>query len=72
MSDIEMEAVRPKFIKDHHLTFLDDLRSSGATNMYGAAPYIQAAYRMPRDKAVATLMYWMQTFSQRHPEKAAK
>lgn len=60
---------RPSFVKDKHLTFLDNLRVSGVTNMYGASPYVQSAFRMSAERARATLVYWMQTFSQRHPER---
>lgn len=62
MSEVE----RPAFVKEKHLVFLDRLRESGVTNMYGASPYVQAAFRMSREKATATLSYWMRTFSARH------
>lgn len=68
MSEIEVEVVRPSFVKNKHLVFLDELRKSGVTNMFGSAPYVQAAFRMPREKASATVAYWIQTFEQRHPE----
>ena len=31
---------RPKFITEEHLEYLDELRESGITNMYGARPYL--------------------------------
>ena len=31
---------RPAFVEDKHLTYLDKLRESGVTNMYGARPYL--------------------------------
>lgn len=58
---------RPTFLKDHHLLFLDELRDSGATNMFGAAPYVMDAYHLSREKAVAIVSYWMKTFGERHP-----
>jgi hypothetical protein len=48
--------------------FLDDLRESGVTNMFGAAPYIAAEFDVPRSIARTYLTDWMRTFSQRHPE----
>lgn len=31
---------RPEIVTEEHLKFLDRLRESGATNMYGASPYL--------------------------------
>lgn len=60
---------RPDFVTDEHLEFLDELRSSGVTNMYGAAPYVQKAFKgLGHDKSVRVLTYWMRTFSERHPK----
>lgn len=39
--------------------FLEDLRQSGRTNMFGATPYIQSAFNLPHDKAVKYLTRWM-------------
>ena len=63
---------RPSHVKDKHLEYLDALRESGITNMYGTAPYVQRAFRMSADKAHATLICWMQTFTERHPVKQNK
>lgn len=43
--------------------FLDELRESGITNMYGAPPYLQKTYPMKRDQAVSVTSAWMKTFS---------
>jgi hypothetical protein len=54
---------RPDFVSDKHLTYLDAVRLSGVTNMFGAAPYL--VYEFPeldKRKARAVLSYWMQTF----------
>ncbi len=48
--------------------FLDGLRESGVTSMYGAAPYIQEEFGLDQPTARRMLMVWMQTFSQRHPK----
>ncbi len=47
--------------------FLDRLRESGETNMWGAAPYIQEAFGVNRTEAKQYLLNWMQTFDERHP-----
>ena len=49
-------------------TFLDELRVSGVTNMFGAAPYVEEEFGLERKEAVAVLNEWMRTFS---GEKAA-
>jgi len=48
------------------LEYLDDLRESGVTNMYGAAPYLQSAFALDKYEARAVLKDWMATFSERH------
>jgi len=59
---------RPEFLTDEHLEYLDRLRDSGATNMFGAGSYIETAFGLDRREARAVLMYWMSTFSERHGE----
>ena len=63
------EPVRPDFVDDEILEYLDELRESGVTNMYGAAPYVEADFDMDIRDARTALSYWMKTFSQRHPEE---
>lgn len=54
---------RPAGITDAHLTFLDNLRESGATNMFGAVPYLKRKFRSLSDgQAAAVLSYWMNSF----------
>lgn len=61
------QAERPDYITDDHLTFLDELRESGATNMFGARPYIMDEFPdLSNKQAAAVLGYWMKTFSARH------
>lgn len=67
MMNTETEA-RPDFITGEHLEYLDNLRKSGVTNMFGAVPYIKRAFpKLTQEQAVKVLTYWMRTFSQRHP-----
>jgi len=46
-------------------SFLDALRDSGATNMFGAAPYIQREFGVDRTRARALLLEWMKSYSSR-------
>jgi hypothetical protein len=59
------EEPRPEFVTDEHLRFLDALRESGQTNMFGAAPYIADLFEIPMQQARIILTYWMQTFGNR-------
>lgn len=60
---IESSHERPAVVEDQHLRFLDGLRESGITNMFGAAPYLVELYSVSKKDAREILSYWMQTFS---------
>ena len=45
--------------------FLDVVRSSGVTNMFGAGSYIQEHFGVSKYEAKDFLMEWMNTFSER-------
>lgn len=51
--------------KQEVFMFLDELRSTGITNMFGAAPYIQEFFGVDRKVARDLLNEWMKTFSER-------
>jgi len=54
---------------DDFLVYLDKLRESGVTNMFGAGQYLQNCFLgLTKFTANKLLVYWMQTFSERHPE----
>ena len=53
---------------DKVLAYLDKLRESGVTNMFGAVPYVRDTFLLPHQEATDSLRYWMRTFSERHPE----
>ena len=42
--------------------FLDNLRESGVTNMYGGAPYVAEQFELLLDRARAVLTDWMDNF----------
>ena len=56
---------KPDFVTDAHLEYLDELRESGVTNMFGAAPFVEAEFSVSIKEAREILSYWMQTFSAR-------
>ncbi len=41
--------------------YLEALRESGITNMFGATPYIERVFNVPRKEAVSLLIEWMET-----------
>ena len=57
---------KPVGLKDEHLVYLDNLRKSGATNMFGARPWLADAFGLDKDAAGKILSYWMKTFGERH------
>jgi hypothetical protein len=60
--------VRPEFVTDEHLEYLDFLRQTGVTNMFSASPYVAREFpELTRKEAETVLLYWMRTFSERHP-----
>ena len=59
---------RPDVVTDKHLEYLDNLRESGRTNMFGAGSYIERSFNINSEDAGIILSYWMKTFSDRHPE----
>lgn len=64
------QKTRPEFCTDEMLEYLDRLRASGTTNMFGAGRYLEAEFPelagdhsfRSSDDAKAVLLYWMDTF----------
>ncbi|KKN07455.1 hypothetical protein LCGC14_1066810 [marine sediment metagenome] len=55
---------RPDYVKEEHLIFLDDLRESGVTNMYGARPYLMDEFEELESETAGNIVgYWMETFN---------
>jgi hypothetical protein len=51
--------------KEEMFEYLDTLRETGVTNMFGASPYLQQAFDLERKEAKNILTEWMQTYAQR-------
>ena len=49
--------------------YLDMLRESGKTNMFGAGSWIQEAFGITKYDANRFLVKWMETFGERHPKE---
>ena len=63
---------RPEGLTDDHLYFLDLIRETGVTNMFGAASYLVEEYDIDSATARAYLSFWMRTFGERHARAAAE
>lgn len=59
-----------KFESEHEqevFEYLDELRESGSTNMFGAAPYLIDEFSIDKRQARRFVQKWMTTFSDRFP-----
>lgn len=50
-----------------YFTYLDDLRESGETNMWGAGVYLEHSFGVDRGDARKILMTWMDYFDEVDP-----
>lgn len=53
-------------LQDKVNVFLDELRESGAINMFGAAPYVAEQFGVDKYEARDLVVNWMETFGERH------
>ena len=53
---------KPDYVTEEHLEFLNALRETGVTNMFGASPYLEKEFSLDRKTARNILTYWMSTF----------
>ena len=49
-----------------HFEYLDSLRKSGITNMFGAAPYVATRFSLDIGEARHILSEWMKRFGARN------
>jgi hypothetical protein len=52
-------------MKEKYFNFLDALRESGQTNMFGAGPWLQRAFGLERHEARDIVLEWMSTYGER-------
>jgi len=50
-------------MEKEYFEFLNVLRDSGATNMFGAAPYLQEEFGLSRWESRDVLISWMKSFN---------
>lgn len=66
-----METLLNDFSKDEidqFFEYLDELRGSGETNMYGASSYLMEEFGLTKQDSRRILSVWMNTFEERHVE----
>jgi len=49
---------------NEYYVYLEDLRQSGVTNMFGAGPYLQKAYGLNPREAREVLGSWMDNYNE--------
>ena len=63
-----MAVEKPEYLAEEHLLYLDQLRESGVTNMFGAVPFVMLQFPdLSEQQAKQVLIYWMKAFGDRHP-----
>jgi hypothetical protein len=66
----ELDDELGSLLVDDVLEYLDDLRDSGITNMYGAPAYVEKEFKMAgmtKQQSIDLTGMWMDTFTERHP-----
>lgn len=49
---------------EKYFSYLNVLRDSGVTNMFGASPYLQNEFGLNRNEAKKVLAAWMNSFKE--------
>jgi len=52
--------------ENEYYQYLDNLRDSGVTNMFGASSYLVDEFDLEPKEARRILAEWMRTYSERH------
>lgn len=50
--------------KEQYFNYLNQLRDSGVTNMFGATPYLMKEFSLTKAEAVEVLSAWMRSFEE--------
>ena len=54
---------QPNFYNASHKKYLDNLKESGTTNMFGATSYLMEKFDIDQTSAKEILKYWMFSYS---------
>ena len=47
-----------------YYVYLEELRESGVTNMFGASPYLQEEFDLGRKEAIKIVSNWMENYDE--------
>ena len=62
-SDLPDQMVADKHMRNEVYLYLEQLRDSGETNMFGAGVYLQKHFELPKSQAIMYLTDWMRSFN---------
>ena len=71
--DEEYSDLPDKMVADEHMRnevylYLEQLRDSGETNMFGAGVYLQKHFELPKNQAIMYLTDWMKSYNKGEEE----
>ena len=58
----EIRMIKEEWIE--YYVYLEELRQSGETNMFGASPYLQSEFGLGRREAIKVLSNWMENYDE--------
>ena len=58
------EDLKEYFVDKEYFAYLELLRDTGITNMFGAAPYLEDTFGLSKKEARTVLSKWMKSFSE--------
>ena len=59
---------RPEVVEDKHLKYLDELRTSGKTSMYGSTSFIRSDFDLSPEDSRIIVKFWMDSYFERMKE----
>ena len=62
--DLPDKMVNDEFWRKEVYLYLEQLRESGETNMFGAGVYLQKHFKLPKHEAIMYLTDWMKQYNQ--------
>lgn len=54
---------------EKYINYLNDLRESGETNMFGAAIYVEQTFGVSKDESRKIVKHWMKNFKNKNELK---
>ena len=67
-SDLPDQMVADKHLRNEVYLYLEQLRESGETNMFGAGVYLQKHFELPKNQAIMYLTDWMRSYKKGEEE----